>query len=157
MCLKTWPRSTSYEVRRFVVAFNPINMYFYSHTSYEVRQNYSIFSIRYQLFLLTHLIRGATFYLFLIQVLDIFLLTHLIRGATCTCICKDVYSCISTHTPHTRCDLRWFKCGMILKISTHTPHTRCDDFLTGHNDRNWNFYSHTSYEVRLTYKSSIYF
>ena len=36
------------------------------------------------------------------------------------------FDCISTHTPHARCD-DWTIClGLVHHISTHTPHARCD-------------------------------
>ena len=78
---------------------------FYSHTSYEVRLDTLRLCLFFQVFLLTHLIRGATL-------------------------------CLLLH-------------NFLMLISTHTPHTRCDQrgrrIYTNYN----NFYSHTSYEVRL--------
>ena len=57
----------------------------------------------------------------------IFLLTHLIRGATFPVILPFVTAEISTHTPHTRCDWIFLNHFQINFISTHTPHTRCDE------------------------------
>ena len=79
--------------------------YFYSHTSYEVRRMGGRNQDMGYIFLLTHLIRGATVYVG-------YIINKLI---------------ISTHTPHTRCDPPIY-------LFTYEP---------------INFYSHTSYEVRL--------
>ena len=148
------------------------NLYFYSHTSCEVwplLRNIIIFLLS---FLLTHLMRGVTlthaqitmknvnfyshtscevwhFLLVLNEVNHWFLLTHLMRGVTTETGLISVRCCISTHTPHARCDrmfshYRWISC-----ISTHTPHARCDCKLFAYKISSFNFYSHTSCEVWL--------
>ena len=80
---------------------------------------------------------------------NIFLLTHLMRGATYGFIYFSIILCISTHTPHARCDLS-------TAILTGFPenfysHTSCEVRLyAGKFDTSTrNFYSHTSCEVRL--------
>ncbi len=62
--------------------------------------------------------------------------------------CTLLFSEISTHTPHTRCDIITIYNHITKMISTHTPHTRCDDYNDERLTTVENFYSHTSYEVR---------
>ena len=61
----------------------------------------------------------------------LFQLTHPTRGATNLLFTAFFGKCISTHTPHTGCDLLFVLVMLILSISTHTPHTGCDPF-SGH-------------------------
>ena len=80
------------------------NVNFYSHTSCEVRlPSLNLFRSLF-LFLLTHLMRGATELSASNRNIAEFLLTHLMRGATKRKISYVIISCISTHTPHARCD-----------------------------------------------------
>ena len=86
--------------------FKICNIYFYSHTSCEVRQKKERGVLKNGKFLLTHLMRGATWkhctcYYFFFR----FLLTHLMRGATIFPTHGGSSTIISTHTPHARCDL----------------------------------------------------
>ena len=108
-----------------------------------------VFFIVFYRFLLTHLMRGATYAPTGRTEADTFLLTHLMRGATFICIYYTTYLFISTHTPHARCDFYLHILYHILvhfyshtscevrlsgletpttaiNISTHTPHARCD-------------------------------
>ena len=57
---------------------------------------------------------------------------------------------ISTHTPHTGCDVRCDEKMMAWKyISTHTPHTGCDlRMLFTSRTTSLNFNSHTPHGVR---------
>ncbi len=84
--------------------------------------------------------------------------------------CIDYYM-ISTHTPHTGCDIDRLSAGYcseefqlthptrgathicqlytnFVKISTHTPHTGCDESLCGGYDSLQDFNSHTPHGVR---------
>ena len=74
---------TSCEVRRgFIRFFTFVTLDFYSRTSCEVRREKPQPFFGGALFLLTHLMRGATKFIRLRQILFLFLLTHLMRGAT---------------------------------------------------------------------------
>ena len=55
-----------------------------------------------------------------------FQLTHPTRGATNDDKEVNSYDEISTHTPHTGCDIDPDKTANPDDISTHTPHTGCD-------------------------------
>ena len=123
--------------------------HFYSRTSYEVRP-----------------IGGR-----IAWTICIFLLTHLLRGATNVLRISFLFSVISTHAPLTRCDSEYSLTCFGKYISTHAPLTRCDvngdswcynavKFLLTHllrgatgffavSHRVDHFYSRTSYEVRL--------
>ena len=57
-----------------------------------------------QLFLLTHLVRGATVVKKWMFANIVFLLTHLVRGATSDSGRTDEDGRISTHAPRERCD-----------------------------------------------------
>ena len=78
-------------------------------------------------FLLTHLMRGATFVRSFFELPFEFLLTHLMRGAT--------------HYHQTLT-------AQIRPISTHAPHARCDQINKTDRTIEKNFYSRTSCEVR---------
>ena len=77
---------------------------FNSHTPHGVRLNHST----------NDLIVGS------------FQLTHPTRGATDRFLSEKSYFYISTHTPHTGCDLLFSANNIPRIISTHTPHTGCD-------------------------------
>ena len=104
-------------------------LYFYSRTSCEVQHFKTLLIYDIPLFLLTHLMRGATYSGENGIDTLIFLLTHLMRGAT------------------------WFvlinRTGTI--ISTHAPHARCNDNPESRKSGHCNFYSRTSCEVQLTH------
>ena len=100
---------------------------FYSHTSCEVQHNwFHWITFNFQ-FLLTHLMRGATYKLFLRMVVNSNFYSH----TSCEVQhhyypelfgCKDFYS-------HTSCEVQRFyriACKNIIVISTHTPHARCN-------------------------------
>ena len=55
---------------------------FYSRTSCEVRLSRYKAIINFEVFLLTHLMRGATYVMNIFSFSKSFLLTHLMRGAT---------------------------------------------------------------------------
>ena len=117
---------TSYEVRLDEGIYNYNNLDFYSHTSYEVRRISPEQIEELQEFLLTHLIRGATFKINQIKFSGSFLLTHLIRGATYL----PVYQCdellfLLTHLIR-GATFQFYQLSVYVQISTHTPHTRCD-------------------------------
>ena len=101
-------------------------IYFYSHTSCEVRH--------------------MDLYIFLL--FCVFLLTHLMRGATYQPQYWLDSQKISTHTPHARCDCTQGSLILVQEISTHTPHARCDCIPFPFHEFSIYFYSHTSCEVR---------
>ena len=57
----------------------------------------------------------------------IFLLTHLMRGATKRDLIASNGLIISTHAPHARCDKMADLNDVMNAISTHAPHARCDE------------------------------
>ena len=73
---------TSCEVRRYNLRGLWTRCDFYSRTSCEVRHSVSYTVSVFTKFLLTHLLRGATFVRAARIFAEIFLLTHLLRGAT---------------------------------------------------------------------------
>ena len=79
----------SYEARlnNSLQLYDKFRIHFYSRASYEARRYVNDIqrpSGRFPLFLLTRLLRGATWYSIVIQLGYIFLLTRLLRGATVT-------------------------------------------------------------------------
>ena len=108
----------------------------------------------------------------------VFLLTHLMRGATWAVEAAQVDSVISTHAPHARCN-KILSAGLTLlgqfllthlmrgatdfnlivssfrAISTHAPHARCNLPAAVVPSKNSNFYSRTSCEVQLQSQSNI--
>ena len=115
--------------------------------------------------------RGATLNVRIFFIIIIFLLTHLMRGATFSSLARLRIISISTHTPHARCDMynddmipilidfySHTSCEVRLhllnlkhlrkQISTHTPHARCDKIFVLIYFFFRYFYSHTSCEVR---------
>ena len=100
---------------------------FYSRTSCEVRlSSNSLPTVT--TFLLTHLLRGATFSKGSSQPDRLqFLLTHLLRGATSCPHAGNGATNISTHAPLARCDVCNICQVTIQSISTHAPLARCDN------------------------------
>ena len=80
---------------------------------------------------------------------ELFQLTHPTRGATCLIWLLRAGKQISTHTPHTGCDLPNFFDTDVFKISTHTPHTGCDRKRRWIHRKTFHFNSHTPHGVRL--------
>ena len=87
--------------QRKVKAVSP---HFYSRTSCEVQPSDGLKWLGRQLFLLTHLMRGATLVMIWCLIWHLFLLTHLMRGATKKQNRGVKHSAISTHAPHARCN-----------------------------------------------------
>ena len=100
--------------------------HFYSRTSCEVRHKMSTTIVTGEVFLLTHLMRGATWAQLELGAVPAFLLTHLMRGATLNLSSWGFFHCISTHAPHARCDPVNEPSPFYFIISTHAPHARCD-------------------------------
>ena len=126
-------------------------------------------------FLLTHLMRGATYSSFLLPYLYListhtpharcnptkfhqlflhlrFLLTHLMRGATIATLVLSVVSDISTHTPHARCNsAELMKC---LRITNFYSHTSCEvqRNILSKNEEKINISTHTPH-ARCNVKS----
>ena len=80
--------------------------HFYSHASCEARRLCANISVIPLLFLLTRLLRGATFCFFCSAATVRFLLTRPMRGATRSKHQRDTMLMISTHTPHAGRDAR---------------------------------------------------
>ena len=118
---------TSYEVRPLLLMFSLHRQNFYSRTSYEVRRTCGLPEPEWWIFLLTHLLRGAT--------------TPLPCRA---CYGHHFYSRTSYEVRLLRL---YFFCE-IHRISTHAPLTRCDYSPVDTYDYPCDFYSRTSYEVR---------
>ena len=121
---------------------------FYSRTSCEVQLIEPYLILSCILFLLTHLLRGATAVRFSMMYSLLFLLTHLLRGATAKTSCKIFSVVISTHAPLARCNTKWF--AVFVVICNFYSRTSCEV------QRVWalyyliwyDFYSRTSCEVQ---------
>ena len=87
----------------------------------------------------------------------IFLLTHLMRGATVLSVLTSLAGLpISTHAPHARCNKIIICANERLVISTHAPHARCNQRLRSQFPRPRYFYSRTSCEVQPFQRYRIY-
>ena len=105
--------------------------------------------------------RGATFPSRLHSSLFLFLLTHLMRGATFSRFIFIVLMSISTHAPHARCNLQY---GIMITVRGHFySRTSCEvqRLSLSFSNVTSNFYSRTSCEVqpllRTTKKTTSYF
>ena len=105
---------------------------FYSRTSCEVQPTTCDTPRGDVQFLLTHLMRGATFEGngALVDLSDFYSRTSCeVQLKTESSPMKPLS--ISTHAPHARCNFSVDKLGDAMKISTHAPHARCNNEIFG--------------------------